>query len=569
MAINTFPPVAAGGGGLQLYEKIFYSSDTWTKPEGCKTVEVTLLGGGGGAAAYGGGAGGFFRGVIDVSSETEIPITIGAGGASSAGSFGFLGGSTSFGSLATAFGGKGGETSSGGDAGGFINFTELDPRAETLTNNSITVTAQGTTSSNVVGYSNNWFAVNGQTIIATQAVAGGITNYFRSTDGGRNWTVQNSPSTNGQAYLFWHPGQSQFYWISNAIYKSPTGATGSWTYQTTLSGVNLASGIVFDGTYFWGRWSGDTRFLARSTGGATYSQVGTQAPASLNTIRYSNGFIFGPDPNGNNGYSFSASQDGGTTWITVNANSIHVIDTVYLPGLDRYAFASKWSQPYVDLYSFNGTSFNFTNRLASGSWTMRMAANPSNPNQIIYNNYNFLYYSTDGGSTFNEFTGADFYFDSSSFNYALGFVDGVGISVTTNTGNWAIKINEILPPAVSGNPASENLWSGTSGQYFAGSSLATPRADFHGSNGTLAFQHENNAVDVHPVLRFSGLGGFIYQTSSPGSTGSPWQTGGLGLATSKMIARIKVGYGNGGSRDESPATRFAGTSGIAILRYMA
>jgi hypothetical protein len=122
-------------------------SFTWWKPPGCTTIIVRLVGGGGGASGYceSGGGGGFVERRIEVRDVTSVAVTVGAGGAASTyvgvtGGLSGNGGTTSFGSYATATGGFGsnrnfnhtggfGGTPSGGDinlyGGGGSGHTNL------------------------------------------------------------------------------------------------------------------------------------------------------------------------------------------------------------------------------------------------------------------------------------------------------------------------------------------------------------------------------------------------------------------------------------------------------------
>lgn len=96
---------------------------TWTKPAGCTRVSVIVTGGGGGGAGYceSGGAGGTAEGTYDVSAISTVAVTVGAGGAA----VGYYavsntGGTSSFGSYASATGGYGSSSTtqhSGGQGG--------------------------------------------------------------------------------------------------------------------------------------------------------------------------------------------------------------------------------------------------------------------------------------------------------------------------------------------------------------------------------------------------------------------------------------------------------------------
>lgn len=96
------------------YQK-FTSSGTFSVPSHVSRVYVRGKAGGGGGnngtVSMGGGAGGEFEGWVTVTPGSTVTVTIGAGGTSN--NPGSNGGTTSFGSLASATGGKGGGTNLG------------------------------------------------------------------------------------------------------------------------------------------------------------------------------------------------------------------------------------------------------------------------------------------------------------------------------------------------------------------------------------------------------------------------------------------------------------------------
>lgn len=120
-----FFTVSGGGGVDRLITELIISSKTWTMPKGIKdnSVNARLFGGGGGgtaaSAAGGGGGGHMAAGSFTIAPDTNVAITIGAGGGQSA-----AGGVTSFGAYLSASGGSpnsagaGGAGGSGGGGGG-------------------------------------------------------------------------------------------------------------------------------------------------------------------------------------------------------------------------------------------------------------------------------------------------------------------------------------------------------------------------------------------------------------------------------------------------------------------
>ena len=104
-------------GGFSNME-VFTSPGTWTNPGSVQKVKVTVVGGGGGGAGHpntgsqfcpGGAGGGTVIEVIPFPSATNVPVTVGGGGAGGnfGGGTGGTGGTSSFGSYCSATGGGG------------------------------------------------------------------------------------------------------------------------------------------------------------------------------------------------------------------------------------------------------------------------------------------------------------------------------------------------------------------------------------------------------------------------------------------------------------------------------
>jgi hypothetical protein len=94
---------------------VFTAPGTWTNPGNVQKVKVTVVGGGGGGGGGNGGFGGAGGGtaieVIPFPSGTNVPVTIGGGGAPgnpANASTGATGGTSSFGGYCSATGGQGG-----------------------------------------------------------------------------------------------------------------------------------------------------------------------------------------------------------------------------------------------------------------------------------------------------------------------------------------------------------------------------------------------------------------------------------------------------------------------------
>lgn len=138
-------PAWATFGGRLLSVNIYTSSSTWTKPTGCTSALVRVIGGGGGGRggvngvySAGGAGAGYSEKYVTSPGATET-VSIGAAGTgASAGSDGGDGGTSSFGSHCSASGGQGGRiagSTPGVGSSGDINLSGEPTRASTTIGN--------------------------------------------------------------------------------------------------------------------------------------------------------------------------------------------------------------------------------------------------------------------------------------------------------------------------------------------------------------------------------------------------------------------------------------------------
>ena len=122
--------VTAGSGIRSM--QVWTSSGTWTRPQNCTSIIVTVVGAGGGGSGYceSAGAGGCSERVIDVTNVSSVSVSVGnPGGGTNYSGCGGNGNSSSFGSYCSASGGVGANCSrqhaggyGGNGSGGDLNI---------------------------------------------------------------------------------------------------------------------------------------------------------------------------------------------------------------------------------------------------------------------------------------------------------------------------------------------------------------------------------------------------------------------------------------------------------------
>ena len=98
-----------GGSGIRSMQ-VWTSNGTWSRPNNCKSIIVTVTGAGGGGSGHceSAGAGGTAERVIDVTNVNSVSVTVGnPGGGTNYAGCGGNGNSSSFGSYCSASGGLG------------------------------------------------------------------------------------------------------------------------------------------------------------------------------------------------------------------------------------------------------------------------------------------------------------------------------------------------------------------------------------------------------------------------------------------------------------------------------
>ncbi|XLQ20057.1 MAG: discoidin domain-containing protein [Candidatus Moraniibacteriota bacterium] len=229
---------SSGGGGIKSIQTFdIAGAHTWTKPAGIETIRVQVIGGGGGGKAYeenyggGGGSGaGYAEKIIDVSSITSVPVTVGAGGVVNT-----SGTDTSFDTHVSATGGGKGNRLAVSDApgsgvGGDINNT--GSRGKELSNYQACPAGDGGLS--FLGFENAKSAQNGKN--AETSIGYGSGGGGGCYDGS---TIRSaSAGSDGVVIIYEYAGSSE----SSSLPTCTDGQTLS--YNEASSDWECADGVV-------------------------------------------------------------------------------------------------------------------------------------------------------------------------------------------------------------------------------------------------------------------------------------------------------------------------------------
>lgn len=275
MSVTTFGTPS----GVQQHEQLFTSSGTWTVPAGVKTCEVTVVGGSNYGGTAGSAAGGYYKGIVNVTGATTVPVTIGSGGIAGA----TLGGSSSFGTYVTAM---------GGGAGGFYRPTELGfkPGSVGILTGPFSI-LNGYYSGAYLNFDYSHLANNGRMYIYSNQNPGG---YATSTDG--------------------------INWVSTSHPYVPTSYNG----KTISGGGNYITSYVNNANY---------AFIYYSSNGVDYSAATTYAAGYVTDIAYGPAGFLAVKP----GPALSTSPTG-QTWTAVAGTGLPSGD-YYLQGTSSYYYA--------------------------------------------------------------------------------------------------------------------------------------------------------------------------------------------------------------------------------------
>lgn len=432
MAVSVFP--AASSGGLQQYEQVFTSSGAWTKPEGVKTVEATVIGGSGGSVATAGcsGAGGYIKRIVDVSEDVSISVIVGSAGSSNS-----AGSGSSFKTL-FANGSANATANNPTDQGDAIPDTSIEGSDFLLLSTNDYTIASGTGLDNqypiLFKYNNRHFAVSG---------------VDQSGTGSFFWELNTTNKTTTQKILASNLSVSYGFnsrpVIGNGICVIANNSgnntriisfDGGDTWNSyniwNLLGVAAAGTprIIFEGGLFYVCGSNSNQPIYTTTNFSSVNSTISRGAPSRNSRAF--GVAEGGQrileifDNGNTGAAtLSQTSNGGSTWAIQNVSG-SVVNPAFQHGVMEnkifwnpnfnewfYVSWSNYNTGSVAQITFNSSAVSTSNTLAAtGSftisayttfpnWTSKVFANffPDDQQFFVYQGSN----NTTGNARVNKF----------------------------------------------------------------------------------------------------------------------------------------------------------------------
>ena len=396
-------------GGLQPNQQYFTTSGNWTVPAGVTKATVTCVGGG----AQNGTGGGYIKRTVSVTPGAIIPVTVGAGGVSSA----TVGGTSQFGSLLAAYGGIQ-ASSTVQTANG--TFTPPSGVAEeigaargglallkSLLLPSFTPANTGTFPSySCPGAANNIYIINGSdgrtTYTSTDGVtwitnvnaigsacmcistvnnnfvavaqASGTTAYYSTN--GTSWTVASMPSS-----ASWNLIPSNTTVALAYVYGSTNGAVSA--NGTTWTAVTLPASVTtmnYAGGYFWATNGSNTYYSATGATGSWTTCTGTISAFNASNIGYINGVWVTVTGTGNTAYySSNATAWTSASIATSGTNTLYI---QYVIGNTMYSVTYNSSSPTTGNLAYTTNGSVWTVITSSGAWFMPFINSTGNTNNI-------------------------------------------------------------------------------------------------------------------------------------------------------------------------------------------
>lgn len=367
---------------------------------------------------------------------------------------------------------------------------------------------------------------------------------YKTVDGGRNWTAQNSGLSTNALSVFSiaiDPGTPQTIYVGTlgpGAYKSTTGGQ-SWTALQPLGQSGYSAFVALDPktsttVYVVGAFG-----LSKSTnGGQNFSIL--PPPGEFGTNFYS----LAIDPAnttilyaGTYSAGIFKSADGGQTWTTINSGLGSSNVNAIAVSSSRAVYAGSYGGG-VYKSTDTGQSWNF---LPSQSWNVQnLAVDPKNPSIIYAGVQGGLLKSVDGGATWKT-TGAGL----GGENVALVTID----PTNSNT----------LYGAVGGSGVNRIFKSIDGGQSF------TTLAYFALPSGQ--GQVYSIVVDPsNPAIVYAGIGYFatfsnarlgVFKSIDGGQT---WSLSSNGIPGEQPeVSSLAIDYSN-------PSTVYAGIVGLGVFR---